>query len=267
MTNIFEDLKSNYDVYPYNTQFVIQEHNATSFHFDLRIKKGNVAPSWAIPKAKLPTKTYERYLAVRTSDHPLSFMRFSGVIPNNQYGAGTVQIYDYGECIVYTWRDNYIVVKLMGEKIQGFYALIRMKKDQWLITYMNQEKAKSIYEDNNVLEGAVLEEVPSNTKFSMCKESNPDYILYVEDQSEFVCNLDEDESLISYIENTFNIKPSNISLVDEQVTHICFNDFVEEHIQTVYKVSIDGNIILKENFEWIESTKTSDNIKDHLSES
>ena len=129
MNNIINELKTQYGSYPFTTQFVIQEHYATSFHFDLRIKKGNVAPSWAIPKAKLPTKTYERYLAVRTSDHPLSFMRFSGVIPNNQYGAGTVQIYDYGECIVYTWRDNYIVVKLMGEKIQGFYALIKKKRE------------------------------------------------------------------------------------------------------------------------------------------
>jgi len=264
MTNIFEDLKANYDIYPYNTQFVIQEHNATSFHFDLRIKKGNVAPSWAIPKAKLPTKTYERYLAVRTSDHPLSFMRFSGVIPNNQYGAGTVQIYDYGECIVYTWHDNYIVVKLMGEKTQGFYALIRMKKDQWLITYMNQEKAKSIYEDNNVLEGAVLEEVPSNTKFSMCKESNQEHILCVEEQTEFVCNLNEDSSLSEYIENTFNISPASIHIVDEDVTHICFDDLIEEHIQSIYKVCISDNIILKENFTWIEPTNS---IEDHLSES
>ncbi len=258
MTNIFEELKADYNVYPYNTKFVIQEHDASSLHFDLRIKKGNTAPSWAIPKAHMPTKTNEKYLAVKTPNHSVSYMNFSGEIPKDQYGGGTVKIYDSGKCTVYAWSRNYVVVKFMGNKVKGFYALIHMKEDQWLITYMNQEKAIDTYEKNKVSEGIVSENVFHNTLFTFHNETNEDQVLCIDDNTKFMCNLDEDTSLALYIEDTFNIKPSSIQLVDEHVECIRFNDIIEENIQYVYKIYVKDNITLTENVEWINLLEFND---------
>ncbi len=141
---IINMLKEEHKVYPYKTKFVIHDHHATHHHFDLRIKKGNKLASWALPKAHLPKKDGEKILAVKTPDHDLYWLTFKGEIPEGEYGAGKVDIYDSGECIIHKWSDT-IVVNFNGKKTKGFYSLIKTKGDNYILIRMNQEKAQERY--------------------------------------------------------------------------------------------------------------------------
>ncbi|MGC9309905.1 MAG: DNA polymerase ligase N-terminal domain-containing protein, partial [Candidatus Nanoarchaeia archaeon] len=142
--NIMNMLKEENNVYPYKTKYVIHDHYATHHHFDLRIKKGNKLPSWALPKAYIPQNDGEKILAVRTPDHDLYWMTFKGEIPKGEYGAGKVDIYESGECIIHKWSDH-IIVEFLGEKAKGFYSLIKTKGDNYLLLRMNQEEAQERY--------------------------------------------------------------------------------------------------------------------------
>lgn len=142
--NIINMLKEENNIYSYKTKYVIHDHYATHHHFDLRIKKGNKLPSWALPKAYIPQNDGEKILAVRTPDHDLYWMTFKGEIPKGEYGAGTVDIYESGECIIYKWGDH-IVVKFLGEKANGFYSLIKTKGNNYILLRMDQEKAQERY--------------------------------------------------------------------------------------------------------------------------
>ena len=250
--NILENLKSDYNVFPYETEFVVQQHASSNLHFDLRIRKGNVAPSWAIPKAKLPTKPNEKYLAIRTEDHSLSFMTFFGKIPKNNYGAGTVKQYDSGNCIVYTWSNNYIVVKLIGNILTGFYALIRMKKDQWLITYMNQENAIARFE--GTIESFNVENNYYNTKFSFFNAENLNQILEIDKETQFYCIAYNEDELKQYINDTFNMFVENLELIDEQIDCFVAGLDIESHSIFEYKIFLDSNILLKESYNWKNQT-------------
>jgi DNA ligase D-like protein (predicted 3'-phosphoesterase) len=106
--------------------FVIQEHNATNLHWDLRLELDGVLKSWAIPKTP-PTKPGIKRLAVQTEDHPLSYANFQGAIPEGEYGAGTVTKWDGGEMVLLKRDDNSIHVNLFGEKMKGLYILVKFK--------------------------------------------------------------------------------------------------------------------------------------------
>ena len=114
--------------------FVVQKHQATNLHYDLRLEDQGVLKSWAIPKEPPREKGIKR-LAVVTEDHPLEYGNFAGEIPAGQYGAGKVEIWDKGELEYVKKKENEIIVKLKGEKLKGRYVLIhpaKFKEDQWL---------------------------------------------------------------------------------------------------------------------------------------
>ena len=115
--------------------FVVQEHHARRLHYDLRLEKDGVLKSWAVPKG-IPEKPGEKRLAVETEDHPLEYRSFEGTIPEGQYGAGTVRIFDSGTYETKVWNENMVEVTLYGQRLHGRYVLARFKKageKQWLL--------------------------------------------------------------------------------------------------------------------------------------
>jgi bifunctional non-homologous end joining protein LigD len=131
--------------------FVVQKHAASHLHYDFRLAVDGVLVSWAVPKG-IPRKAGIKRLAIQTEDHPLEYATFEGTIPEGEYGAGTVEIWDTGtyanikekaankpmsmqQCIT----QGIIEVQLNGKLLKGMYALVRVPKlgdRQWLLTKM-----------------------------------------------------------------------------------------------------------------------------------
>ncbi|MEM7820899.1 MAG: DNA polymerase ligase N-terminal domain-containing protein [Candidatus Aenigmatarchaeota archaeon] len=112
--------------------FVVHEHHAKHLHWDLRLERNRVLKSWAVPKQP-PAAPGVRRLAVQVEDHPLSYASFRGRIPEGQYGAGTVKIWDKGTYEPLEWTDKSIVVKLHGKKLKGDFCLVRFRPPKgWL---------------------------------------------------------------------------------------------------------------------------------------
>lgn len=116
--------------------FVIQEHHASSLHWDFRLERDGVLASWALPKG-LPVSPDENHLAVQVEDHPLEYGSFSGTIPAGQYGAGEVSIWDHGTYDAEKWRPKEIMVVLHGERVEGRYVLFPTRGKQWMIHRMD----------------------------------------------------------------------------------------------------------------------------------
>lgn len=160
--------------------WVIQEHQASSHHFDLRIEADGVLKSWAVPKGP-STDPAEKRLALPTEDHPIEYADFEGVIPESEYGAGTVVVWDRGTYTnlkeddegepvpVADQVDNgHVTVRLEGgEKLSGGYALTRMEghdEEMWLLVKMDDDAADArrnpvSTEPESVKTGRTLDEV------------------------------------------------------------------------------------------------------------
>ncbi|MEM2967949.1 MAG: DNA polymerase ligase N-terminal domain-containing protein [Candidatus Bathyarchaeia archaeon] len=112
--------------------YVIQRHAATHLHFDLRLEMDGVLKSWAVPKEP-PTEANVKRLAVQVEDHPVEYANFEGTIPEGEYGAGTVEIWDKGTYKLIDRKEDKLIVEIEGAKLQGTYVLIRLKdKKNWL---------------------------------------------------------------------------------------------------------------------------------------
>src|SRR5690606_9506031 len=117
-----------------------QEHHARSLHWDLRLERGGVLVSWAIPRG-LPPDPDTDHLAVRTEDHPLEYAGFAGEIPKGEYGGGTVTIWDRGGYQTEKWTEHEIKVVLRGSRAVGRYALFSTRGDNWMIHRMDPPRA------------------------------------------------------------------------------------------------------------------------------
>jgi bifunctional non-homologous end joining protein LigD len=117
-------------------RFVVQEHHATSLHWDLRLEHEGALASWAVPRG-IPPDPKRNHLAVRTEDHPLSYLDFEAVIPPGQYGAGEMTIWDRGVFELEKWRKDEVMVVLRGERVQGRYVLFRTDGKNWMIHRMD----------------------------------------------------------------------------------------------------------------------------------
>jgi DNA ligase D-like protein (predicted 3'-phosphoesterase) len=158
--------------------FVIQKHDASRLHYDFRLEVDGVLKSWAVPKG-VSTDPSERRLAVPTEDHPLEYGDFEGVIPEGEYGAGTVLVWDTGSyrnlrgekkgdgaSMIKSLEEGKVEIWLEGKKIQGGYALIRTGDDRWLLIKKKDEVADDSRnptrtEPKSVLSGRTLEEIAS----------------------------------------------------------------------------------------------------------
>ena len=120
--------------------YVIQEHHSRRLHWDLRLEMGGVLKSWAVPKEP-PREAGVRRLAVPVEDHPIEYAHFSGVIPEGQYGAGEVLIWDVGTYKPISISETKIVINIEGKKLAGNYCLVKTKfrgKDSWLFFKMKK---------------------------------------------------------------------------------------------------------------------------------
>ena len=116
-------------------RFVVQKHRARTLHYDFRLEKDGVFKSWAVPKG-IPETVGTRRLAVQVPDHPLEYGSFEGTIPEGQYGAGTVEIWDGGTYDLLEWSDDAISFILHGRRLQGTYSLVRFHRKgprDWLV--------------------------------------------------------------------------------------------------------------------------------------
>jgi len=138
--------------------FVIQKHAASQLHYDLRLEIDGVLKSWAVPKGP-STDPSDKRLAVETEDHPLDYADFEGTIPADEYGGGTVLVWDAGAyrnlktdadgnettSMQQAVADGHVAVWLQGKKLRGGYSLTRFRvendKRQWLLVKMNDAAA------------------------------------------------------------------------------------------------------------------------------
>lgn len=111
--------------------FVVQEHHASHLHWDLRLEVEGVLKSWAVPKGP-PARPGERRLAVQVEDHPYEYAWFHGTIPEGEYGAGTVEIWDRGTYEPVEVTERAITIDLQGERLQGLYYLVHTGGKNWL---------------------------------------------------------------------------------------------------------------------------------------
>jgi len=158
--------------------FVIQKHDASTLHYDFRIEVEGVLKSWAVPKGP-STDPSEKRLAVPTGDHPLDYADFEGVIPEGEYGAGAVMVWDRGsygnlkdqdeekKSVAEQIKDGHVTIWIEGEKISGGYALIRTGKGKnvrWLLIKMDDDHADArrnptSTEPKSVKSGRTLKEI------------------------------------------------------------------------------------------------------------
>ncbi len=112
--------------------YVIQKHDASHLHFDLRLEMNGVLKSWAIPKEPQISLGVKR-LAVQVEDHPIEYASFEGTIPEGEYGAGTVKIWDKGTYKLIDRKEDKLIVEIEGAKLSGAYVLVRFKDEKnWL---------------------------------------------------------------------------------------------------------------------------------------
>ncbi len=118
-------------------RFVVQEHSARRLHWDLRLERDGVLASWAIPNG-IPLDPEQNRKAIRTEDHPIGYLDFQGEIPEGQYGAGTMTIWDRGTYQCEKWEQGKVVVHFFGERLSGRYALFTAGSEKdWLIHRMD----------------------------------------------------------------------------------------------------------------------------------
>jgi bifunctional non-homologous end joining protein LigD len=167
-------------------RFVIQRHDATRLHYDLRLELDGVYKSWAVTKVPSPDPAVKR-LAVEVEDHPLDYGTFEGTIPEGQYGGGTVQLWDFGKWVPQSetrpdedLKEGHLKFALDGKRMHGGWALVRMRdrdvrpgkkaRHNWLLIKEKDLFATPGREDTLAKEvtsaktGRTLEEIASGSR-------------------------------------------------------------------------------------------------------
>jgi bifunctional non-homologous end joining protein LigD len=135
--------------------FVVQKHRATQLHYDFRLEADGVLKSWAVPKGPSLDPSIRR-LAMQVEDHPVDYASFEGVIPEGEYGGGTVMVWDHGtykpentDDVGEALRKGELKFSLSGKKLKGSWVLVRTRDRQWLLIkhrdyYTTQEEVTEV---------------------------------------------------------------------------------------------------------------------------
>lgn len=160
--------------------FVVQKHAASHLHFDFRLELDGVMKSWAVPKGPSLDPSVKR-LAMQVEDHPIEYNKFEGIIPEGEYGGGTVMLWDRGSYTapdpgpdpIVRLREGYergdFKFVLKGKRLRGGWVLVRLKrgdaaKPQWLLIKHRDEYARPgsdivAEEDTSVATGRTIEQI------------------------------------------------------------------------------------------------------------
>jgi len=128
--------------------YLIHKHQASHLHYDLRLEESGVLKSYALPKEP-PTRPGEKRLAIQVEDHPLSYADFEGLIPEGQYGAGQVEIWDRGYYLILEENEKMKEMLILGKKLSGVYTLVKIKgkenkaRNLWLF-FKNKDQTKKV---------------------------------------------------------------------------------------------------------------------------
>ena len=153
--------------------FVVHKHAASHLHFDLRMEMDGVLKSWAVPKGPSYDMADKR-LAVRVEDHPIEYGDFEGIIPEGNYGAGGIIVWDRGEWVpLEDWREGLekgkLAFELKGYKLRGKWALVKTKRSEkdWLLLKERDAFVKSPgdeFDETSVLSGLTVEQVKAGER-------------------------------------------------------------------------------------------------------
>lgn len=148
--------------------FVVHKHAARQLHYDLRLEMDGVLRSWAVPKGPSYDPADKR-LAVRVEDHPLEYADFEGVIPEGNYGAGGIIVWDRGEWVPLEdaaagLEKGKLLFELRGYKLRGKWTLVKIKKSErdWLLAKERDQYVRTpgdVFPEESVLSGLTVEEV------------------------------------------------------------------------------------------------------------
>jgi bifunctional non-homologous end joining protein LigD len=164
-------------------RFVVQRHDATNLHFDLRLEMEGVLKSWAVPKGPSLNPSDKR-LAVQTEDHPMKYLDFHGTIPKGNYGAGVMTIWDSGTFapmadqkgdVLKMYKKGDLKITFFGSKLRGDFALVKTsfegKQPQWLLIKKKDEFATELdYDANLHLSEIKVEEIAKPSKAVSLKQ-------------------------------------------------------------------------------------------------
>ncbi|HBG17904.1 MAG TPA: DNA ligase D [Desulfobulbaceae bacterium] len=155
-------------------RFVIQKHMARREHYDFRLQVGSVLVSWAIPKQPVDDPEIKR-LAIKVEDHPLSYIHFEGTIPEGNYGAGTVMVWDLGyyyldeekhipsdEEVMQKIKKGHLKLYLQGAKLKGPYNLVEhqgSQNNEWFFMKARHTAASDDFDSKSALTGRSMEEI------------------------------------------------------------------------------------------------------------
>src|SRR5579872_5958758 len=226
--------------------FVIQQHRARSLHFDLRLELGGTLKSWAVPKG-LSLDPTEKRLAVHVEDHPVEYAGFEGTIPEGEYGAGAVIIWDRGEWEPLgdadrDYRKGELKFLLHGQKLNGAWMLVRLRRkegedaDNWLVIKERDESAIPLAKfditterPESVLTGRTLAEVASTgTKSAKVRKRR--------DRSESL-------NLLQLVKATANARPESLpAAIEPALARIASRPPVGD--QWLHEIKFDGYRVL-----------------------
>ena len=164
--------------------FVIQKHRATQLHYDFRLEVDGVLKSWAVPKGPSLDPTVKR-LAMQVEDHPVDYAKFEGVIPEGEYGGGTVMVWDYGtykpenaDDVSLALRKGELKFSLNGKKLKGSWVLVRTRDRQWLLLkhrdYYTTEEEVTEIAPASILTRRTLAEIAEDEGGNVKKASTGD---------------------------------------------------------------------------------------------
>jgi bifunctional non-homologous end joining protein LigD len=164
--------------------FVVQKHRASHLHYDFRLEVDGVLKSWAVPKGPSLDPAVKRFAAA-VEDHPLDYADFEGVIPEGEYGGGTVMVWDHGTYVPESGADvaaalgkGQLKFTLRGRKLKGSWALVRFRGRNWLLIKHRDRYASTkditVSAPHSVVSGRSLAQIAADEGGDVAKAATGD---------------------------------------------------------------------------------------------